>query len=40
MDNLETETYEGFERDPVKYRQYEEVCVVCASYVACLICVK
>lgn len=25
MDNLESETYEGFERDPVKYRQYEEV---------------
>jgi len=24
MDNLENDTYEGFERDPVKYRQYEE----------------
>ncbi|SCZ98227.1 BZ3500_MvSof-1268-A1-R1_Chr3-2g06233 [Microbotryum saponariae] len=24
MDNLEGETYEGFEKDPVKYRQYEE----------------
>lgn len=23
-DNLENDTYEGFERDPVKYRQYEE----------------
>ena len=24
MDNLESATYEVFERDPVKYRQYEE----------------
>jgi protein arginine N-methyltransferase 5 len=24
MDNLETETYEGFERDPIKYTQYEQ----------------
>ena len=24
MDNLEGETYEGFEKDPIKYRQYEE----------------
>ncbi|SCV71268.1 BQ2448_2856 [Microbotryum intermedium] len=24
VDNLEGETYEGFEKDPVKYRQYEE----------------
>lgn len=24
MDNLEGETYEGFEKDPVKYRLYEE----------------
>ncbi|KAH8929689.1 PRMT5-domain-containing protein [Atractiella rhizophila] len=24
MDNLGDDTYEGFERDPVKYRQYEE----------------
>lgn len=24
MDNLENDTYEGFERDPIKYRQYEE----------------
>jgi len=24
MDNLEGETYEGFEKDPVKYRQYEQ----------------
>ena len=24
MDNLESETYEGFEKDPIKYRQYEE----------------
>ena len=25
MDNLENQTYETFEKDPVKYRQYEEV---------------
>lgn len=24
MDNLETDTYEGFEKDPIKYQQYEE----------------
>ncbi|KAI5477106.1 hypothetical protein MNV49_006834 [Pseudohyphozyma bogoriensis] len=24
LDNLEGETYEGFEKDPIKYRQYEE----------------
>ena len=24
MDNLENDTYDGFERDPIKYRQYEE----------------
>lgn len=24
MDNLEGETYEGFEKDPVKYERYEE----------------
>lgn len=24
MDNLEGETYEGFEKDPIKYQQYEE----------------
>ncbi|KAM0788221.1 hypothetical protein ACM66B_001377 [Microbotryomycetes sp. NB124-2] len=24
MDNLEGETYEGFEKDPIKYRQYEQ----------------
>ena len=26
MDNLESSTYETFEKDPVKYAQYEEVC--------------
>ncbi len=25
MDNLQSFTYETFEKDPVKYRQYEEV---------------
>jgi PRMT5 arginine-N-methyltransferase len=23
MDNLESQTYEAFEKDPVKYKQYE-----------------
>ena len=25
MDNLESQTYEIFERDPVKYREYQRV---------------
>jgi len=25
MDNLESQTYETFEKDPVKYVQYEKV---------------
>ena len=25
MDNLESQTYEVFEKDPVKYREYEQV---------------
>ena len=25
MDNLESQTYEIFERDPIKYREYERV---------------
>lgn len=25
MDNLESQTYEIFERDPIKYRQYQKV---------------
>ena len=25
MDNLESQTYEVFERDPIKYKLYEEV---------------
>ena len=25
MDNLQSVTYQTFEQDPVKYRQYEEV---------------
>lgn len=27
MDNLESQTYEAFEKDPVKYRQYERAIV-------------
>lgn len=27
MDNLQSVTYEMFEKDPVKYVQYEKVCV-------------
>jgi protein arginine N-methyltransferase 5 len=27
MDNLESQTYEVFEKDPIKYKQYEEVSV-------------
>ena len=27
-DNLESQTYEVFERDPVKYKKYEEVLMV------------
>jgi len=26
MDNLQSITYQTFEQDPVKYRNYEEVC--------------
>ena len=29
MDNLQSITYQTFEQDPVKYRNYEEVCVIC-----------
>jgi type II protein arginine methyltransferase len=29
MDNLQSITYQTFEQDPVKYRNYEEVCVTC-----------
>ena len=25
MDNLESQTYEIFERDPIKYREYQRV---------------
>ena len=31
MDDLGSATYDVFERDPVKYRQYEEVCRVLDS---------
>lgn len=27
MDNLESQTYETFEKDPIKYAQYQEVCL-------------
>lgn len=30
-DNLESQTYETFERDPVKYAQYEEAIYQCLS---------
>jgi len=29
MDNLQSITYQTFEQDPVKYHNYEEVCVTC-----------
>lgn len=28
MDNLESQTYEAFEKDPVKYKQYERAIVM------------
>lgn len=31
MDNLESMTYEIFEKDPVKYTQYKEVSVLTVS---------
>lgn len=42
MDNLEGETYEGFEKDPIKYRQYEEavyraLCDRSANDVTCVV---
>ena len=27
MDNLDSQTYEIFEKDPIKYVQYEKVCI-------------
>lgn len=35
MDNLQSVTYQTFEQDPVKYRQYEEVIIFVA--VVCLL---
>lgn len=29
MDNLESQTYEVFEKDPIKYSQYQQVGVAC-----------
>ena len=29
MDNLESQTYEVFEKDPVKYSQYQKVTYIC-----------
>ena len=31
MDNLQSMTYQTFEQDPVKYINYEEVCVIFAQ---------
>jgi len=36
MDNLESQTYEVFERDPVKYKLYEEVRVGPSKHVTTL----
>jgi protein arginine N-methyltransferase 5 len=33
MDNLESQTYEVFEKDPVKYNQYQEVRIWLVSWV-------
>lgn len=40
MDDLGSLTYEVFERDPVKYRQYEEVGLVSAAYIRILLTVS
>ena len=32
MDNLESQTYEVFERDPIKYKLYEEVGIHTHTY--------
>ena len=37
MDNLEFATYEVFEKDPVKYREYERVLIfVLSTFIKCL----
>lgn len=33
MDNLQSITYQTFEQDPVKYRNYEEVCRIVSHVV-------
>ena len=39
MDNLDSYTYEVFEKDPVKYSKYEEVSLaVCITNVKYIIC--
>jgi len=42
MDNLDSQTYDIFEKDPFKYLQYEKVCeeqgwVVCTGIAAALL---
>ena len=34
MDNLQSITYQTFEQDPIKYRQYEEVCRISFAVLA------
>lgn len=36
MDNLQSITYQTFERDPVKYYNYEEVRVLCHTVLSVL----
>lgn len=36
MDNLESQTYEVFEKDPIKYSQYQQVSIQ-HSWTSCLI---
>ena len=38
MDHLESQTYEVFEKDPVKYDMYEKVCTqrVCVCVCVCV----
>lgn len=37
MDNLQSITYQTFEQDPVKYRNYEEVSR-CTETPSCMMC--
>lgn len=42
MDNLDSHTYEVFEKDPVKYKEYEEVylCKLNLLFVICMFGVR